>query len=610
MAPESHLIQTLNTLNQITATLNQAEDLEGALQTTLSTLVSVLGVETGWLFLHDPEAQGRWAGRGFLLAAHHNLPPALALDNPTAWDKGCSCQTLCQEGQLAQAYNEVHCSRLQGASGDRYGLAVHASVPLRSKQQILGILNVAAPNWEAFTPEALALLTNAGLQLGVFLDRARLFDLLREQRIDEQLALLNLSRQLLSLSNLPDLLHYLVEEVRQLLTVDACAILLASSENEVLCFQAASGWVSDPVSNEYRVPVEGTGSGQVLKSQQPLVWNGPDEIPLMSQSPMLSWLRQEGFQSAAIVPLVANGRSIGTLVVDTRDSRTFDEGEIRFLQLMANQAAIAIEKTRLREEELARHRMERELAVGRQIQLSMLPRSSLEVPGWQVAVEYEAARQVGGDFYDYFFIPGHPNMVGVVIADVSDKGVPAALFMALSRTTIRNNALRGRPPAEALIWANHFILEDSQSDMFLSAFYATLDPDNGRFTYANAGHNHPLWWHSATQSFSPLQSAGTVLGVMADFHLEQHVIDLAPGDVLVLYTDGVTEAMNHRLQEFGTARLESAVAHLLRQNPHAPASELATAVIQAVHAFIGDANQHDDFTLLIIRREPDPDSAP
>ncbi len=606
MVTEPVLINTLNALNQITATLNQAENTSAALQGALVQLIKLMALKTGWLFLRDPEAQGRWAGRGFVLAAFHNLPPALALESPDAWNKGCACQTLCQEGQLNQAYNEVRCSRLREASGERRGLNVHASAPLHSRQQILGILNVAAPNWEAFTPEALALLTNAGLQMGIFLDRARLFDLLQEQRIDEQLALLNLSRQLLSLSNLPDLLHYLAEEVRQLQAVDACAILLASNEDDFLYFQAASGWVSDPVGNGYRIPVAGTGSGQVLQTQQPLVWNGPDEIPLMSQSPMLSWLRQEGFQSAAIVPLVANGRSIGTLVVDTRDPRIFDEGEIRFLQLMANQAAIAIEKTRLREEELARHRMERELAVGRQIQLSMLPRSSLVVPGWQFAVEYEAARQVGGDFYDYFFIPGHENLLGVVIADVSDKGVPAALFMALSRTTIRSNALRGRPPAEALNWANRFILEDSQSDMFLSAFYATLDTGNGRFTYANAGHNHPLWWQQATQTFTPLQSAGTVLGVVADLHLDQHVIDLAPGDVLVLYTDGVTEAMNDDLQEFGTARLITAVSHMLHQQPHATADQLATAVLQAVHAFIGDASQHDDFTLLIMRRDPAP----
>lgn len=604
MAEQTTLTQKLDALNQITTTLNQSDDPAAVLQIALAQLVELMELKTGWLFLRDPEAQGRWSGPGFALAAYHNLPPALALDNPTAWHKGCTCQTLCLEGQLNRAYNEVQCSRLAEASGDDHDLTIHASAPLRSGQRILGILNVAAPAWVSFTPEALALLTNVGHQMGIMLDRARLIDLLHEQRIDEQVALLDLSRQLLSLSDLTDLLNYLANEVRQLLSVDACAILLLSEDGESLCFQAAHGWLSDPVSHGYRVPIAGTGSGQVLRTQEPLMWQGPEEIPLMSQSPMLSFLRQEGFQSAAIVPLVTNGRSIGTMVIDTRAPRTFSESEMRFLQLMANQAAIAIEKARLREEELARHHIERELAVGRQIQLSMLPRANPEVPGWQFALKYEAARQVGGDFYDYFFIPDEEHQLGVVIADVSDKGVPAALFMALSRTTIRNSALRGRTPAAALSWANHLIHRDNQSGMFLSAFYGRLDTENGRFTYANAGHNPPLWWQVANQTFTRLKGRGMVLGVVAEVNLEQRTIDLAPGDLLVLYTDGVTEAMNERRQELGTERLEAAIADVLRRHPQATATEVADAVLTAVHTFIGEASQHDDFTLLIIRRDP------
>ncbi len=602
MVAELTLMQKLDTLNQITVSLNQAQDVPAALQTALAQIVALLELRTGWLFLHDPEAQGRWAGPGFILAAHHNLPPALSLEKEAVWAKGCACQTLCLEGQLNQAYNEVQCSRLAEAVGDSDDLVVHASVPLRVGQRVLGILNVAAPSWSAFTPEALALLTNVGHQMGIMLDRARLVDLLREQRLDEQAALLDLSRQLLSLSDLRDVLNYVVHEVRDLLDVDACAVLLASEDGESLCFQAASGWFSDPVGNGYRVPTQGTGSGRVLHSQEPLLWDGPAATPLLSQSPMLSWLRQEGFESAAIVPLVSNGRSIGTMVVDTRTPRTFTADEIRFLQLMANHAAIAIEKARLREEELARNRMERELAVGRQIQLSMLPRKPLTVPGWQFAVRYEPARQVGGDFYDYFFIPSEPDLLGVLIADVSDKGVPAAIFMALCRTTIRNSALRGRAPAEALTWANRLIMDGSQSDMFLSAFYARINVQTGACVYANAGHNPPLWWQSATQTFVPLKNSGMVLGVVPDVPMSERDIQLDPGDMLLLYTDGVTEAMNEKREEFGRQRLQTAVTHTLQQTPNATADEVATAVLQAVQAFIGNASQHDDFTLLVIRR--------
>jgi sigma-B regulation protein RsbU (phosphoserine phosphatase) len=320
--------------------------------------------------------------------------------------------------------------------------------------------------------------------------------------------------------------------------------------------------------------------------------------------PMLAWLREEGFRSAAIVPLIADENPIGTLVVDSRRVRSFNEEDVRFLQLMANQAAIAIEKARLRQEEIERHRMEKELSVGRQIQLSMLPESCPMVPGWQFGAIYEAAKQVGGDFYDFFRVPGEgPERWGLVIADVSDKGVPAALFMALSRTTIRNTALRGRSPADALTWANRFIREDSQSDMFLTAFYAVLEVDSGQLTFCSAGHNRPLWWQAETAVFRELDTDGIVLGVLDDISLVERTSAIMPGDVLLLYTDGVTEAINEEVEEFGLARLKTAVSATLSTDPDASPETLIDAILGAVRAFTGDADQYDDITLLVVRRD-------
>ncbi|MCA9973282.1 MAG: SpoIIE family protein phosphatase [Anaerolineales bacterium] len=594
----------LDALNAISTTLNQAEDVPRALETTLARLVELMGLETGWIFLHDPDAQDRHGGRGFVLAAHHNLPPALALDQLPVWHTGCDCQALCLKGQLTQAYNEVRCSRLAAATGERLGLAVHASAPLRARGQTLGILNVAAAAWDAFTPQTLALFQNVGHQLGAALERARLYDMLQERRIHEQNALLDLSRQLLGRVELDDLMRYLVDEVRQLLQVDASAILLLTSDNQHLRFQATSGWRANPVADGHQVPTAGTGSGQVIRTQQPLVWTDVTQPPgdAPTSTPMLSWVQPEGFRSAAIVPLLVDERAIGTLVIDTRQPRTFNEADIRFLQLMANQAAIAIEKARLRQEELARHRIEQELTFGRDIQLSMLPESCPQVPGWQFTAVYEAARQVGGDFYDHFRLPGDGHRLALVVADVAGKGVPAALFMALSRTTLRNTALRGRPPAEALAWANRFIREDSQSDMFLTAFFGALDTDSGQLTYANAGHNHPLWWHAATGQFSTLSISGIVLGVLDEITLLEETVELAPGDVLLLYTDGITEAVNAQLEEFGERRLQTAVAAALAANPAATTDDLAAAIQAAVRAFTGSLPQYDDLTLLLARR--------
>jgi sigma-B regulation protein RsbU (phosphoserine phosphatase) len=591
----------LQLLNQISLTLNQAADVQTALQSSLAQLIDLMELETGWIFVIDDAAADRWGGRGFRLLAHHNLPPALAVTNPDAWDKGCDCQTLCLGGELIGAYNEVRCSRLGNAVGERGGLAVHATTPLRSGERVLGLLNVAAPSWAYFTPRSLSLLTTVGNQIGVALERARLFDALHEQRIHEQAALLDLSQQLLSHRDLNALMDFIVREVRAQLSADACAILLTGPDPNYMTFRAATGWLDDPVAAGYRVPAdEASGSGRVMVSQQVLLIED-----LHHHDPPLwwtEWLEREGFRAAAIAPLIAAGQSIGSLVIDVRSPRHFTEVEVRFLRLMANQAALAIEQARLHHEELQRQRIEEELDVARKIQMSMLPAEPPRLRGWEFATYFEAARQVGGDFYDFFPLPGLPGRWGVVIADVSDKGVPAALFMALSRTTIRNIALRGRAPAEVLSWANRYIQEDSQSDMFLSAFYAELNIDTGQLVYVNAGHNPPLLWRRAERRFDRLFSGSPLLGVLPDLSMVAATTDLAPGDVLILYTDGVTEAINANYDEFGVSRLQETMRRLLEDYSGAAAVDIRAAIADEVHTFAADMVQYDDITLLIIKR--------
>jgi serine phosphatase RsbU (regulator of sigma subunit) len=597
-------IKDLETLNDIATVLNSSADARTALERALDRLMDVVGLETGWIFLYDEREMDPWWGKQFMLVAHHNLPPALSLDSSAAWQRNCECQSLCKKGKLDAAYNEVQCSRLAAVEGDRRGLSVHASTPLRSStNETLGILNVAAPTWEAFSPRTLALLTNVGGQMGVALERARLFDLMQERRVHEQASLLDFSRKLLGRLDLDDLLRFLVEEVRRLMQLDACAVLLPDEESaELLRFYAAAGWRSDPVTQKRRVPADDrTGSGFVMRTQEPILIDntGPQE----SEPWNADWLPAEEFESAAMVPLVADGRSIGSLVVDMRSPRKFQEDEVRYLQLMANQAALAIEKARLHQEEIQRHRLEEELAVARQIQLSLLPAAAPVVPGWDIATHYEAAQQVGGDFYDFFWVSRpqeDERRFGLVIADVTGKGVPAALFMAMMRTTIRNVANGDRSPAAALERANQLLLEDSQTDLFLSAFYALVDPDEGEVVYANAGHNPPLLFRPGDGSFCALDSSGLVLGVIPDITLPGGRLTVAPGDLLILYTDGITEAMNETMDEFGIERLQQTVL------AHAGASsqEMIDAVMKAIHDFTGDSPMSDDLTLVVARRLP------
>jgi sigma-B regulation protein RsbU (phosphoserine phosphatase) len=610
------LLKELNTLNRITDTLNRTDNIHQALDLTLTRLVDMMKLQSGWVFLRDPDAQNQWAGRGYVLEAHYNLPPALTPGKPTAWKGGCDCQALCDRGKMNRAYNEVRCSRLANTRGDKRGLTVHASTPLNIGDRNLGILNVAGPDWSAFSEDALAILTNVGSQMGVAIERARLFDMVQQQRIHEQAALLSLSGKLLESGlELDDLMVQVTREVRDLLQVDACALLFPNGDPNALSFFAAAGWHADPVAGGRQIPAdERSGPGLVMQVQEPLiiedlrqtermglqqVQSGSPEI--IPASWTVDWLQGEGFRGHAVVPLIVEARSIGVMVINTRQPRLFHDGEVRFLRLMANQAAIAIEKARLIRERIQRERLEEELAIGQRIQLSLLPESNPQILGWEFATHYGPARQIGGDYYDFFQLTNKGTQLGMVIADVSGKGVSAALFMALSRSIIRTKAFTGRRPWEVLRIANRLICKDSRSNLFITAFYATLDTDTGHLVFTNAGHNRPVWLNDQTGHLKELATEGIVLGVFERIFLGEDEIDMGPNDLLVLYTDGVTEAMTDTGELYGLDRLYA----VIKASRGASAQSMLNAILQSVHAFTGDTPHSDDLTLFVVKRLPE-----
>jgi serine phosphatase RsbU (regulator of sigma subunit) len=330
-----------------------------------------------------------------------------------------------------------------------------------------------------------------------------------------------------------------------------------------------------------------------------------DQVYLTSRPAIVTSLPGDPIRVGPILcaPLKTRERVLGVILLGRlAGKQVFTAGDEKLLMALAGQAAIALETARLHQEEIKQQRMEEELAIARQIQLSLLPEDCPIVPGWEFAAAYQPARVVGGDLYDFLELPGEPRQLGLVIADVTDKGVPAALFMAFSRTIVRTEAMssRNRNPAAALSRANRSIVRDIQSDsrLFLSAFYATLDTVSGRLAYANGGHMWPLWLRSASGEVQPLAARGIILGVFSDIELEECEIEVAPGDLLVFYTDGVTEARGADGQMFDEERLRAAVA----SNPEASAQQVLQAIVEAVEAFVGDIPQSDDLTLFVIKR--------
>ncbi|MBX3065707.1 MAG: SpoIIE family protein phosphatase [Anaerolineae bacterium] len=307
---------------------------------------------------------------------------------------------------------------------------------------------------------------------------------------------------------------------------------------------------------------------------------------------------KHGLRAVLCIPLTLQTDVVGVLYADNRITQgSFSVSSLPLLAAFGTQAAIAIEKARLHEEELARQKLREELAVGRRIQLSMLPRTTPSIPGWGFSAAYQAAREVGGDFYDFFRLTEDPNTLCIVIADVSDKGVPAALFMAVSRTMIRTSSSGLQSPAQVLQLANLLISQDTSADMFLTAFFAMLDTTNGRLVYANAGHNRPLWWNAASGVLHELRGKGMILGMFEEVKLEEVQIEVQVGDVIVFYTDGVTDAMNEAGDSFGELRLRK----IMIDNVGSSAEEIQQAIMASLEEFVGDAAQVDDVTLVVAK---------
>jgi sigma-B regulation protein RsbU (phosphoserine phosphatase) len=319
------------------------------------------------------------------------------------------------------------------------------------------------------------------------------------------------------------------------------------------------------------------------------------------------WQEQDGPLPGALllVPLLASDpatpaadRCIGGILIQHARPNAFAPEALPSVTALANQMAAALENARLHQEALARERLERELALARGIQTSFLPADVPHLEGWEFVASLEPARQVSGDFYDFIPLPG--ERWGLLIADVADKGMPAALYMALARTLIRAHAPEhAGDPAACLGAANDQILADTQSDLFVTVFYGILDPAAGEMVFCNAGHNPPYLCRGDGRPAEPLANTGMALGVLPGVPLDKGRTRLETGDDLVLYTDGVVEAHDPDLYEFGNERLLA----VLEATDGAAAETRHRRIRTAVAEFVGEAPQFDDLTLIIVSRK-------
>ena len=466
-------------------------------------------------------------------------------------------------------------------------------LPLFAKGEVMGLLLIGQRGGsEPMTGRKIELVSGIANQAALAIESAQLFAAQQEEAWVTT-ALLQVAEAVNTQIDPDQSLETVVRLTPLLVGVERCAIMRWDGDQD--CFTGGPSWglASEAQEAFYGLTFtseDGRFLAELLTCAEPLSAGVGTDCPL---PPALGRL----FESPTLLglPLIARGHLVGAMLVDHPAlGGQIDQRRLNILSGIAHQTALALENSRLQAEATAAERIERELEVARGIQTSFLPETFPNVAGWEVAAVYRAARQVGGDFYDFFPIDDYHW--AMVVADVADKGVPAALFLALSRTLLRAVGTNRQAPADTLARVNDLLLRDTRSELFVTVWYGLWNSQTGQVRFSSAGHNPPLLVR-ADGTVQQLHVKGIALGVIPNITLQEEEIILEPGDVLIAYTDGVTEALRSDKAEFGVMGLQSALAGLRTRS----ADDIARGVLKAVDAFAAGEPQFDDVTMIVLK---------
>ena len=336
-------------------------------------------------------------------------------------------------------------------------------------------------------------------------------------------------------------------------------------------------------------------------NQNILGWMMINKKPMMtndlSSDPRFTGVRTEGeIRSILCVPLLAKNKLIGILAVFNKsEDNGFTEDDKRLLSILATQSAQVLETTRLYQQEQSLKVIQEQVRLAAVIQNDLLPKKFPTIPGYEIVGKSIPAQQVGGDYFD--FIPLNKKEMAICVGDVSGKGFPASLLMANLQATLRGQTMVTSSAQQCIKHSNKLLFESTSSEKFATLFYGLLDWEQHKFQFCNAGHDPPIHIsHSGHQK--RLSTGGIVLGIMDSFPYEEESISLSPNDMIVIYTDGVTEAMDYQQEMFGEENLTS----LLMQQHNLSAPEVMDSITAKIKAHIGDHPQYDDITIVVIKR--------
>jgi serine phosphatase RsbU (regulator of sigma subunit) len=413
---------------------------------------------------------------------------------------------------------------------------------------------------------------------------------IRLTRALEELSMLNeLAREIGASRDSRAIMDRIIRRSLKAVNAEQCVITMVSEQS------------LEPMKTLVRAMVTSAEHEQFHLSQNLLGWMHLNKKALLSNSPRtddrfrgVTW--DESIHSILCVPLMIKSELKGVLTsYNKKGQGGFTEGDQRLLAIIAMQSAQVVDNARLYEEQQAYLLMQEEVRLASTIQRNLLPKAAPEIRGYDIAGRSIPAQMVGGDYFD--FIPMGGDHLAICLGDVSGKGLPASLLMANLQATLRGQSLHEIAVKDRMRRSNELLYRSTDPEKFATLFYGVLDLQHHTVTFSNAGHENPYLFKK-DGGILRLIAGGTVLGIMDHFPFEEEVVPIDAGDLLVVFSDGISEAFNADDEQFGEVRLEK----VIRANGQDPAETIIDRIVDAVREFAGDIAQGDDLTLVVMKR--------
>ncbi len=459
------------------------------------------------------------------------------------------------------------------------------AIPLLHRDRLVGVINIEGPEAEAFSPDAQVALRVLARHLAAAIENATLY---RETRWYAGLlgTLYEIGKETASILDLDALLHRVAESVKRVIDYEIFGILLLEPGSDELVLRKSVRYGTYGAKTRIALGQGLCGTAALLK--QPIlvgnVMEDPRYLPLIPET-----------RSELVVPLVHKDRLVGVFDLESSVLNRFTEEHVKMLTLLASQVAVAIENARL-VEELKRKdaRLAKELAIAGQVQHGLFPEECPAGERWEAAARFVPARELGGDLYDFYELG--EGQLGLAVGDVAGKGVPAALYAAFVSGMVRARAFERRDPSDLMARANRTLNRRGVEGLFCTLAYARFDFAKGELRLSNSGLPYPLHYRAADGRCAPVELAGLPLGAFETASYDELALAVAPGDVLLFHSDGLSEAYDGR-EGYGVPRM----LECLRQAAGQPAEEIAARLLADLDAFLGGADPGDDVTLVVVK---------